>query len=166
MKSTKSPISLLIIYWVANFLLVGLIILLTGIFTRGKGPAPQGLSEDSFAMANSVVNIVAVLVIFLAFVSLLIFRKLILNIKGNQTFVSGNIRRLRILSFSLIAFCLLSALQKWLFFIFLAPALHLEMQEIWNSFNYFLLFLALFFLALGHVFSIGLKLQRERDLTI
>ncbi len=96
------------------------------------------------------------------------FRKFIKNVKNNQTFTLNNIELLKRISYTLLIFWLFTVIYMRIAYYYIAKRLEFESVRITDDIpNYLgILFVALFIWVLAHIFSTGLKLQQEKDLTI
>ncbi len=99
---------------------------------------------------------------------LFIFRKFIRSVNRGIIFELENIRRLRILALSLLAFWVFWHVYDYLVMITIARNLHFGTIEFTNSTQSYavLLIFSLVLWALSHIFLRGLKLEEERSLTI
>ena len=96
------------------------------------------------------------------------FRKFIKNVKGGKTFTLSNIDLLKRISYTFLVFWLFTIIYMRIVYYYIAKRLEFESVHITNDIpNYSgILFAALFIWVLAHIFSTGLKLQQEKDLTI
>ncbi|MDF1548687.1 MAG: DUF2975 domain-containing protein [Bacteroidales bacterium] len=112
--------------------------------------------------------ILALIVILFSAYLLSIFRNFILNVKRGKTFSMHNILLIKKLAYGLSFFWLFAQLYTILIDYFIVS--HLEYEQIdikYQLINYpEILILALFIWVIAHVFSTGLKLQEEQDLTV
>lgn len=110
----------------------------------------------------------ALIVIMFSAYLLSIFRNFILNVKRGKTFSMYNILLLKKLAYGLSFFWLFAQLYTIIIDYFIVS--HLEYEQIdikYQLINYpEILILALFIWVIAHVFSTGLKLQEEQDLTV
>ncbi len=96
------------------------------------------------------------------------FRTFIKNVKDGLIFDIKNISLLKRLSYALVGVWLLMTIYMQLFYHYIAK--HLEFENVVISSNVRdysdILVLALFIWVLAHIFTTGLRLQHEKDLTI
>lgn len=97
-----------------------------------------------------------------------IFRRFIRNVNRGLIFEARNIRRLRVLAFSLLVFWVFWIIYDILMLLFIARDLHFATLEMLNKTqpHATLLIFALVLWALSHIFLRGLKLEEEASLTI
>ncbi len=108
------------------------------------------------------------LVIGAMYFMLFIFRKFIWSVNRGIIFEAKNIRRLRVLALSLLAFWFLWHVYDFLVMIIIARNLHFGTIEFTNDTqsHVVLLIFSLVLWALSHIFLRGLKLEEETSLTI
>lgn len=96
------------------------------------------------------------------------FREFIKNVKNNKTFTLDNIALLKRISYTLLGLWLATVIYMRLAYYYIAKRLEFDSLLITDEIpNYSgILFVALFIWVLAHIFSTGLKLQQEKDLTI
>lgn len=99
-------------------------------------------------------------------IPLLIFIKFIRNVKLGQTFTQGNIRLLSKLAIFTLTWCALILLNNWLFYIYIAQPNQWEVGSIFKTFHAVLIIFSIFIWLLSYVLSIGLDLQKDKELTI
>ena len=99
---------------------------------------------------------------------LFIFRKFIWSVNRGVIFETKNIRRLRILALSLLAFWFLWHVYDYVVMITVVRKLHFGTIEFTNNTqsHVLLLIFSLFLWVLSHIFLKGLKLEEETSLTI
>lgn len=112
---------------------------------------------------------ISIIIIILFVTSLLwTFRLFIKNVKEGNVFNILNISLLKRIAYILVGFWLFTVIYMQLAYYYIAKNLTFENIQITNEIpNYSsMLLFALFIWVLAHIFSTGLKLQREKDLTI
>ncbi|MBN1386995.1 MAG: DUF2975 domain-containing protein [Bacteroidales bacterium] len=99
---------------------------------------------------------------------LFIFRKFIWSVNRGVIFETKNIRRLRVLALSLLAFWVFWVVYDLLIMVFIASNLHFGTIDMINKTQSHatLLIFSLVLWALSHIFLKGLKLEEETSLTI
>ena len=109
-----------------------------------------------------------VFVIGIMYFMLFIFRKFIWSVNRGVIFESKNIKRLRMLALSLLAFWFLWHIYDFVVKITIARNLHFGTIEFTNNTqsHVILLIFALVLWVLSHIFLKGLKLEEESTLTI
>jgi len=109
-----------------------------------------------------------VFVIGIMYFMLFIFRKFIWSVNRGVIFESKNIKRLRMLALSLLAFWFLWHIYDFVVKITIARNLHFGTIEFTNNTqsHVILLIFALVLWVLSHIFLKGLKLEEESRLTI
>ena len=165
MPNFKKSIPLFIIYWFITLLLVRIIY---NFWELTYYSFVAQFIQDNFVIAQRILltNVFGLGVMILAFITLLLFRRFIKKIQPGQPFSTRTLKLLRKSSFAFILLAVFSILQKIIFEYFVAIPFKIEMSDQAGVFNYWLLFFAVFMWGLTHVFSNGLNLQQEKDLTI
>lgn len=112
----------------------------------------------------------AAIIIVLLFTGFLFwtFRLFIKNVKEGNVFNIRNISLLKRIAYGLVGFWLFTAIYMQLAYHYIAKNLAFENIHITNEIPDYssMLMFALFIWVLAHIFSTGLKLQQEKDLTI
>lgn len=96
------------------------------------------------------------------------FKRFIVNVYRGFIFERFNIRMLRNISYGIVALWFFMVLYSRLFYYFIAKRIqfeHIELTGEMNSYG-FLLIIALFLWVLSHIFMLGVKLQKEQELTV
>lgn len=98
----------------------------------------------------------------------LMFKRFIGNVYKGFVFERFNIRMLKNISYGLVAIWFFMILYSRLFYYFIATRIefeHIIISSNMNSYG-FLLFIALFLWVLSHIFMLGVKLQKDQELTV
>jgi hypothetical protein len=103
-------------------------------------------------------------VVFILFV----FKRFLTNVKKGLIFDIRNIKLLKIISYGLLAYWVLSLISYQIGYFYVEDIIKIPGVELTNSFDISLpvLFVAAFIWVLSHVFIAGIKLQEENELTI
>jgi hypothetical protein len=107
-------------------------------------------------------------VISLSLYIFLQFKRFIVNVYRGFIFERFNIRMLRNMSYGLVGFWVFMILYSRLFYYFIARKMefeHIVISGDMNSYGFLLIF-ALFLWVLSHIFMLGVKLQKEQELTV
>ena len=107
-------------------------------------------------------------VISLSLYIFLQFKRFIVNVYRGFIFERFNIRMLRNMSYGLVGFWVFMILYSRLFYYFIARKMefeHIVITGEMNSYGFLLIF-ALFLWVLSHIFMLGVKLQKEQELTV
>lgn len=211
MKTTKTPLSIRIIYWVLNIffyiLILASIISLVdtikvyaayhvhGAFMDATfpitikilDPGRLHIGNQNFQLKltdaiakmsvgdapNSIMKIIESgnLLFFLFFTYLtLTAKKFVKNVKMGETFTVKNINLLKKVSYVMAGLAILQLIYTEIIFrLYLAghsEFTHIKLVNVNPVFFVHLLWSALLIWVLAHIFIVGLKLQKENDLTI
>lgn len=117
------------------------------------------------ARPYGTVMLIAILFIFYLFFT---FRKFIINVYKDKIFEYSNVELLRQLAYGLLAFWIFAIIYSRLAYRFIKHRLEFQQIEIMEDYRNFagILLLALFTWVLSHIFSRGVKLKEEQELTI
>ncbi len=129
------------------------------------------ISKKSYNILNTLLNIAFFLLIFYSILVLLILPFLLLvAISRGHAFTAGNIKALKIISFSLFLFTLIKLCAPYIIRFFFRKKIPAEMeltpftQLVSNNMSLIFSFIAVFLLM--KAFKKGYKLQQEQDLTV
>ena len=172
MKTAKSPASITTVYWLVNLLLLFFVFgtIQFGIGTF-KNIGVMVYFGEEMAVERvwqfSISTFLYLLKICLSIAPLIIFRRLIKNVRGGSTFSEINMQYLKKLAYILGALCLVQVIQYFIEIHWMG--IH-DDKMLYNIFSLHLfgwkLIVAVFTWSLAHIFSVGLSLQQEKDLTI
>lgn len=98
----------------------------------------------------------------------LMFKRFIVNVYRGFIFERFNIRMLRNMSYGIVAVWFFMIIYSRLFYYFIAKRIefeHIEISGEMKSYG-FLLVVALFLWVLSHIFMLGVKLQKDHELTV
>ena len=121
---------------------------------------PSFLTKRFFAAALPV--------FLISFFMFWMFKKFITDVKNEKIFDIGNIKRLKYIAYGLTAIWIYIVVYVRIVFYSLAKEVKFEFIKISDQQENFagLLFLALFIWVLAHIFTVGLKLKEDSNLTI
>ena len=169
MTNRISPLSLNITYWLINLLLIYTIYSVVIIFRKSILPFLEldlsdmnHVARNIFIAEYTISTVLALVIIFVTFVVFFIFRKLIRNVKRGNPFTTDNIKLLKKFSIGILVIGIVGITRT------LTEQLFSTFQDapiFYYKYSWYLI-IAIIVWSLTHVFSIGLNLQKEKDLTI
>jgi len=118
-------------------------------------------------IAKKVAVVLSLVVLGILYIMIL-FRRFIKNVKNGLTFNISNIKILKKISYSIVFFWLFTEIYMHIYYYYIATRVEFENIKISTDVdNYpWILVLALVIWVLAHVFTKGLEIQKENDLTI
>ena len=118
-------------------------------------------------IAKKVAVVLSLVVLGILYIMIL-FRRFIKNVKNGLTFNISNIKILKKISYSIVFFWLFTEIYMHIYYYYIATRVEFENIKISTDVdNYpWILVLALVIWVLAHVFTKGLEIQEENDLTI
>ncbi len=123
---------------------------------------------DTPAFITGRIGLVLLVVVALMGYMVWKFRKFIVNVKNGDVFSETNIRLLKHLAYGLVAFWVFIVAYMHAAYYYLARNVefaHVRVRSDVPEYGY-LLGAALFLWVLAHIFTTGLELQRDKDLTV
>lgn len=179
MQKQLSPLSINITFWIINLLLFLSIYSFYIILTKSTIPwllsdpettlTHNGVTEMNQAENQKMIrhfiiqSLFSLCAVSATFISFYFFRKLIKNVKSGNPFTTENISLLKKFSIG-IAVSGMIGISQSLFSQFFEQT-NDDFFLIYSDYIWFLI-VAIIIWSLTHVFSIGLNLQNEKDLTI
>lgn len=118
-------------------------------------------------IAKKVAVVLSLVVLGILYIMIL-FRRFIKNVKNGLTFNISNIKILKKISYSIVFFWLFTEIYMHIYYYYIATRVEFENIKISTDVdNYpWILVLALVIWVLAHIFTKGLDIQEENDLTI
>ena len=118
-------------------------------------------------IAKKVAVVLSLVVLGILYIMIL-FRRFIKNVKNGLTFNISNIKILKKISYSIVFFWLFTEIYMHIYYYYIATRVEFENIKISTDVdNYpWILVLALVIWVLAHIFTKGLEIQEENDLTI
>ena len=134
-------------------------------FVDGLGKIHFMDTNPDMAKVFGVSLLVVVIISMYIFVN---FRRFIGNVYRGYIFERFNIQMLKNMAYGLVAFWVFDLIYKAVFYYLFVRNMEFEHLEITGKFSSdgLLLVIALFIWMLSHIFMIGVKLQKEQELTV
>lgn len=169
MTNRISPLSLNITYWLINLFLAlniyGVILFFKNIilpFLQLDFSEINHVARGKLIMNFVIFSLFSLILISGTFIIFFIFRKLIKNVKSGNPFTVNNISLLKKFSIGLFLLGIIGISHT----LFAQLSATFEEAHIFYTKYIWYLIIAIIVWSLTHVFSIGLNLQKEKDLTI
>ena len=134
-------------------------------FVEGLGKIHLIDTNPDMAKVFGVAMLMVVIITMYIFVN---FWRFIGNVYRGYIFEPFNIRMLKNMAYGLVAFWAFDLIYKAVFYYLFVRNMKFEHLEITGEFssNWVLLLVALFLWMLSHIFLMGVKLQKEQELTV
>ncbi len=134
-------------------------------FVEGLGKIHLIDTNPDMAKVFGVAMLMVVIITMYIFVN---FRRFIGNVYRGYIFEPFNIQMLKNMAYGLVAFWAFDLIYKAVFYYLFVRNMKFEHLEITGEFssNWVLLLVALFLWMLSHIFLMGVKLQKEQELTV
>lgn len=113
-----------------------------------------------------IIGIIGVFALFAVFAGLYCLIRMLISISRRDVFTQKNVTRMRVFTYSLVAFYIVNGLMEWLAYMEVVKQVSLpgyEIKSFYLSGDWVSLVVIVLF---TEIFAIGLKMKEEQDLTI
>ena len=149
-----------------------------GVYKTNTGLSELNLSTDDSKLTfkNPPKKVIRISSLFLlislgvTFYLIYLFRKFIINVKNNNVFVSENSSIFKKLGIGIFVLWGIKILSSFVVSLLVTSNVKFESADVSSkfviNFDFTLIIFSLFLIVLSHIFSQGIRLQEEKDLTI